>query len=74
MLFLVLVKHFVSVSLTNLTSSSNFGHYKITYVPVELRLEENHNRMLHLILLYLILKEFNFKFMKLIKCRHQFFF
>ena len=69
MLTLVLVKHFVSVSLTNLTSSLNFGHYKITYVPVELRLEKDHDRMLHL-----ILKELNFKFMKSVKCRHQFFF
>lgn len=69
MLILVLVKHFVSVSLTNLTSSLNFGHYKITYVPVELRLEKDHDRMLHL-----ILKELNFKFMKSVKCRHQFFF
>ena len=69
MLFLVLVNHFVSVSLTNLTSSLNFGHYKITYVPVELRLEKDHERMLHL-----ILKEFNFKFKKSIKCKHQFFF
>ena len=69
MLFLVLVKHFVSVSLTNLTSSLNFGHYKIIYVPVELRLEKDPERMLHL-----ILKEFNFKFKKSIKCKHQFFF
>lgn len=69
MLILVLVKHFVSVSLTNLTSSLNFGHYKMTYVPVELRLEKDHDRMLHL-----ILKELNFKFMKSVKCRHQFFF
>ena len=69
MLILVLVKHFVSVSLTNLTSSLNFGHYKITYVPVELRLEKDHDRKLHL-----ILKELNFKFMKSVKCRHQFFF
>ena len=69
MLFLVLVKHFVSVSLTNLTSSLNFGHYKIPYVPVELRLEKDPERMLHL-----ILKEFNFKFKKSIKCKHQFFF
>ena len=69
MLILVLVKHFVSVSLTNLTSSLNFGHYKITYVPVELRLEKDHDRMLHL-----ILKELNFKFMKSVKCRHHFFF
>ena len=69
MLILVLVKHFVRVSLTNLTSSLNFGHYKITYVPVELRLEKDHDRMLHL-----ILKELNFKFMKSVKCRHQFFF
>ena len=69
MLILVLVKHFVSVSLTNLTSSLNFGHYKMTYVPVELRLEKDHDRMLHL-----ILKGLNFKFMKSVKCRHQFFF
>ena len=69
MLTLVLVKHFVSVSLTNLTSSLNFGHYKMTYVPVELRLEKDHDRMLHL-----ILKELNFKFMKSVKCRHPFFF
>ena len=71
MLFLVLVKHFVSVSLTNLTSSLNLNlnRYKITYVPVELRLEKDHDRMLHL-----ILKELNFKFMKSVKCRHQFFF
>ena len=69
MLILVLVKHFVRVSLKNLTSSLNFGHYKITYVPVELRLEKDHDRMLHL-----ILKELNFKFMKSVKCRHQFFF
>ena len=46
MLFLVLVKHNLSVSLTNLTSSLNFGHYKTTYVPVELRLEEKHDRIL----------------------------
>ena len=71
MLILVLVKHFVSVSLTNLTSSLNLylNRYKITYVPVELRLEKDHDRMLHL-----ILKELNFKFMKSVKCRHQFFF
>ena len=46
MLFLVLVKHYISVSLTNLTSSLNFGHYKITYIPVELRLGKDQDRTL----------------------------